>query len=155
MRWHAAAVALCLVALPAVAQAAGLCAAGATSDALRPLPESAAPAARQVFGLAPEMPAAVVAQTTVYRCDGGRTLICTTGANLPCGKAKTARHLPAVSQWCARNPNADFVPAYVTGNETVYSWRCHAGRAVAGQRAPLDARGFFADYWKSLPSAAP
>lgn len=151
----AAAVLFGLLVLPSLAAAAGLCAAGATNDALRPLPQSQALAARQAFGLAPDMPAALVAHMTVYRCLAGQALICTAGANLPCGKANTARHLPAVSQWCASNPNADVVPAYVTGHDTAYDWRCHAGQAVPGRRAALDARGFFESYWKPLPPAAP
>jgi hypothetical protein len=140
-----------LLALPSFAQAAGLCAAGATDDTLRPLPQSEAAAAAQTFGLAPDMPAALIAQLTVYRCDDGRMLMCTAGANLPCSKADTAKQLTAATHWCADNPDAAFIPAYVTGHDTAYQWSCHGGRAVPGQAASLDDRGFFESYWKSVP----
>lgn len=151
MRVAAALLALSLAALPSLAQAGGVCAAGATDDTLRPLPQSDAPAARAAFGLAADMPAALIAQLTVYRCDSGRMLMCTAGANLPCGKANTARQLAAATHWCAANPDSDFIPAYVTGHNTAYQWSCHGGRAVPGQKAALDDRGFFQSYWKPVP----
>jgi len=151
MRRAAACLVIGLAALPSLARAGGLCAAGATDDSLRPLPLAEVQAARQAFGLAPDMPAALVARMTVYRCDAGQALICTAGANLPCGKADTARHLPAATQWCAVNPGADVIPAYVTGHDTAYQWRCQGGQAVPGKRAALDSRGFFESFWKPLP----
>lgn len=151
MRAAAACLALGLACLPSLAQAAGACAAGVTDDTLRPLPQSDASAARQAFGLAPDMPDSLIAQLTVYRCAAGRMLICTAGANLPCGKADTATHLTAATHWCADNPDAAFIPAYVTGHDTAYQWRCHGGRAVPGQAATLDDRGFFESYWKPAP----
>lgn len=147
----AAFLALGLLVLPSLAQAAGVCAAGTTDDTLRPLPLSDAAAARHAFGLAPDMPSALIAQLTVYRCDAGRMLMCTAGANLPCSKANTAKQLTAATHWCADNPDSDFIPAYVTGQDTAYQWSCHGGTAVPGQAAPLDEQGFFKRYWKPAP----
>jgi hypothetical protein len=74
-------------------------------------------------------------------------LICSWGANLPCGKADTALSLTAATQYCAANPDASFIPAYVTGHDTIYQWSCHAGVAVPSHPTPLDTRGFFQSYW--------
>ncbi|HTI03173.1 MAG TPA: hypothetical protein VL752_19675 [Acidisoma sp.] len=151
MRSAAAFLALGLMALPSLGQAATVCASGMTDDTLRPLPPRDAEAARHAFGLGPDMPGALIAQLTVYRCDAGRMLMCTAGANLPCGKADTARQLTAATHWCADNPDADAIPAYVTGHDTAYQWSCQGGKAVPGQIAPLDDRGFFESYWKPAP----
>lgn len=139
---------------PAAAQAAGqaplACAAGQTDDTMRPLPPGLVPAARRAFGLSASMPASVIAETTVYRCDAGRTLICTAGANLPCGKADRLTTSAAADSWCAAEKDGAVVPAFVTGHDTAYAWACQGGKAVAGRPAPLDDRGFFRDYWKPV-----
>jgi hypothetical protein len=79
-------------------------------------------------------------------------MVCVVGANLPCGKANTSTALPAAEEWCRTNANAEFIPMYVTGHDTIYSWRCIGSAATTtGQTAKLDSRGFFADYWRKLP----
>jgi len=129
-----------------------LCGAAGTDDTLRPIPETLVPAAIRLFQLE-AMPAEQVRQTTYYRCAGGRVLLCTTGANLPCGKANTSRRLPAADAWCAEHRGSDFIPAFVTGHDTIYRWRCRGGRAATvGTPMKLDRRGFIARYWK--PAAA-
>lgn len=116
-------------------------------DALRPLPASLVPAAKRVFGL--DMPDDAVRRGTVFRCMEGAVLICTTGANLPCGKANTSRRLPAAERYCRENPDASVIPMFVTGHDTIYAWRCQGAQAVAGEPAEaLDARGFVAGLWK-------
>ena len=58
-------------------------------------------------------------------------MVCTVGANLPCGKANTYCDPSAgVVQWCRDNPDASVVPAVATGHDTIYEWRCQGGRAV-------------------------
>jgi hypothetical protein len=133
--------------------AAGLpCGTPGTDDTLRPIPETLVPAAVRLFQLE-AMPAEQVRQTTYYRCAGGRVLLCTTGANLPCGKANTSRRLQAADAWCAEHPGSDFIPAFATGHDTIYRWRCRGGRAATvGAAMKLDRRGFIARYWK--PAAA-
>ncbi len=118
-----------------------------TDDTLRLPTPSLAPAIRRLFGLS----GADVLKSSYYRCAGGAVLVCSVGANLPCGKANSSKTLPAAAQWCATHANSDFIPMYVTGHDTLYSWRCAGASAAAG--APigkLDARGFFPDYWKKL-----
>jgi hypothetical protein len=123
------------------------CARVGTDDTLRTPPRSLTPAIRRLFNLkGPNAP-----KTSYYRCAAGRLLVCWVGANLPCGKANTSRTLPGAAQWCRTHPNSDFIPMYVTGHDTIYSWRCIGDAAHAGALiGKLDGRGFFAEYWKKL-----
>ncbi|MCK8785268.1 hypothetical protein M0638_12820 [Roseomonas sp. NAR14] len=119
-------------------------------DATHGIPASLAPAARRALGL--NMSDAEAMRGTVYRCMGGAVLVCSHGANIPCAKGDTGRDLPAAREFCRANPDTDFIPAYVTGHDTVLNWRCQDGRAVAsGPGQALDARGFVASQWRPLP----
>ncbi len=121
----------------------------ATDDVSRPVPASLVPAAQRALGL--EAPGSVVQRTTRFRCAGGTVLVCAVGANLNCGKADTARSLAPAGQYCSEHPDAESIPAYVTGHDTVYRWRCRGVDAVAGEPAEaLDARGFVARLWKPV-----
>jgi hypothetical protein len=85
------------------------------------------------------------------RCMNGRLLACFTGANLPCGKMNAARNNPGADEYCRANADADFVPAFATGHNTMYSYRCTGGRPViVGTTFTLDARGFAARLWAPL-----
>ncbi len=123
------------------------CARVGNDDELRRPPRSLGPAIRRLFNIEGSYARAA----TYYRCASGDVLLCTVGANLPCGKANTSETSPAAAQWCETHENSDFIPMTVTGHDTLYSWRC-IGR-VAKPGAPtgkIDARGFFAVYWKTL-----
>ena len=118
-------------------------------DTLRPIPASLAPAAARLFGV--RAAGSVVRSTTVFRCLGGAVLVCTTGADLPCGKANTGRDLPVAGQYCRENPDASFIPMFVTGHNTIYRWRCEGTEASAdGPVERLDARGFIGRFWKPV-----
>ncbi len=124
------------------------CAKVGDDDELRGAPHSLAPVIKQLFHIS----GAYAAQTTRYRCAGGKVMLCNEGANLPCGKANLSKHLPGATAWCKDNPTAGFIPMAATGHDTIYDWRCVTGVATPG--APVrkvDARGFFADYWQPLP----
>ncbi len=122
-----------------------------TDDTTHPIPETLVPAVNTAF--ATRMPARMAVGTTLFRCAGHRVMVCTIGANLPCGKADTSRVAnPGVSQWCRDNPDSPFVPAAATGHDTIYAWRCHAGAPqIARQSLHVDPRGFVAEFWKPLP----
>jgi hypothetical protein len=123
------------------------CARVGTDDTLRTPPPALAGAIKRLFNVSGRY----ALKTTYYRCAGGDVEVCWVGANLPCGKANTDKHLPAATRWCQSHANSDFIPLYVTGHDTPYSWRCAGAKAEAG--APvgkLDARGFFEEYWKKL-----
>ncbi|MCB8881582.1 hypothetical protein ACELLULO517_15135 [Acidisoma cellulosilytica] len=140
---------LLLSAMPALAANMALCGPTETDAAPRPLPQRLIDMARTSFGYT-QMPADVVTRMTVFRCAAGQPLLCSLGANLPCGKANAASSLPAVTQYCAANPQSDVVPAYVAGHDSLYQWRCADGRALASSPAALDAQGYFAEYWKAV-----
>jgi hypothetical protein len=134
---------------------AAACARLGTDDTARPIPESLVPAVDAAFGTS--MPAGAVVSTTVFRCAGGRVLACMAGANLPCGPADTSRApAPGAVDWCRQNSESDFIPAYVTGHDTIYAWRCRGGApAIDRQILQVDPRGFVAEYWKVLPITGP
>ncbi|MEZ2128943.1 MULTISPECIES: hypothetical protein [unclassified Sinorhizobium] len=88
----------------------------------------------------------------IFRCMGGRILVCFVGANLPCSKMNAARDNPGADAFCRENPNEDIVPAFATGHDAVYSYRCRNGQAeVTGSSWELDKRGFATKLWTELP----
>jgi hypothetical protein len=122
-----------------------------TDDSARPIPESLVAAVNTAFGT--NMPERMATDTTVYRCMAGHVLVCTAGANLPCGKANTSR-APAEGEtrWCRDNPDASSIPAVATGHDTIYEWSCHAGAPrIVRQTLHTDPRGFVSEFWKRLP----
>ena len=130
---------------------AALCQRVGTDDILRKIPEDLVPAVNTAFGL--QMPRRVAVDTSVFRCAEGRVMVCTVGANLPCEKANTSRTPgTGVVQWCRDNPGATFVPAFASGHDTIYEWRCRNGSPeMVRQTFDVDARGFIEQFWKVLP----
>jgi hypothetical protein len=123
------------------------CARVGNDDTLRPAPPALASAIRRLFHIGGKY----ALETTQYRCAGGKVLLCTIGANLPCGKANTNTDLPGTNDWCRQNPNSDFIPMFVTGHDTIYEWHCEGDIAKPGRRIGSgDRRGFFEEYWKAL-----
>lgn len=123
------------------------CADIGTDDTLRTPPPSLAPAIRRLFSIR----GTLAPKAAYYRCAEGSVKVCFVGANLPCGKANSSKNLPAVARWCETHPDTEAVPLYVTGHDSLYSWHCVGSRAATGaSRGPLDARGFFEEYWKTV-----
>jgi hypothetical protein len=89
--------------------------------------------------------------TTVWRCDGGKVLACTVGANLNCGPANTNRDpTSAMVAWCA-DPSHTDMPASVSGHETIYAGTCQDGTpAIVRQFWTADARGFVKELWYEI-----
>ncbi|WP_027165743.1 hypothetical protein [Mesorhizobium sp. WSM3224] len=87
-----------------------------------------------------------------YRCMNGKLLACFIGANLPCAKMNAARDNPGADEFCKTNPNEDAVPAFATGHDAVYSYKCRNGKAVmSGAVWALDKRGFAKKLWAEVP----
>jgi hypothetical protein len=130
---------------------AAFCQRVGTDDRARPIPETLVPAVNAAFGT--RMPTRVATDTTVFRCAGGNVLVCTVGANLPCGKANISREPgEGAVRWCADHADSAFVPAVATGHDTIYEWRCTGGTPqIARQVLQADKRGVVAEFWKSLP----
>lgn len=101
----------------------------------------------------PGTPAPPVAQNSFWRCMDGKVYACTVGANLPCQSKADVSKTPAddMNAFCQQQPAADFIPAAVTGHDTIYEWGCKAGRPeITGQIAQVDARGYRADIWYQI-----
>ncbi len=128
------------------------------SDYVGPkVPESVAQGLQQALN-APDTPIEVLQNGSFWRCMDGSVYACFVGANLPCeAKANTDR-TPTQEEidYCQQNPNSDFIPAVVTGRETVYEWRCLDGApAIVKQVSQPDAQGFLSDIWYEIsPNAA-
>jgi hypothetical protein len=79
---------------------------------------------------------------TNIRCVDGGLLACFTGANLPCVKMNIARDNEGADAFCRSNPDAPAVPAFASGHDSIYAYRCSGRRAeVESTIFPLDARG--------------
>jgi hypothetical protein len=123
-----------------------------TDDALRTVPPSLVSAVVRLFQLE-AMPPTQVERSTYFRCANGQVFVCTVGANLACGKVDTRRDLPGVRAWCVEHAGSQNVPSYVTGNATIYLWRCDGPRPVASRSAlSVDPRGFISQNWKRADS---
>lgn len=86
----------------------------------------------------------------VWRCDRGKVLACSHGANIPCDDKADISRKPGVGarEFCRENPGAAVVPAVATGRATVFAWRCQGRRPViARQVLKVDRRGFPAAFW--------
>lgn len=141
--------------LPSVAaDPVGYCARMVTIDVpaggSSPIPISLEARVRAAVGLAPD--AAFVPAAFAWRCMQGTVYVCAVGANLPCGtKANRAHQNSGADGFCRSHRDAGVVPAYVTGHDTLYDWRCVAGHAVRGKAiAAVDARGYRTDIWHRL-----
>ena len=87
-----------------------------------------------------------------YRCMNGKVMVCFVGANLPCAKMNAKRENSGADSFCRDNPGADSVPAFATGHDTIYAYRCRGGRAeVTATIQQLDQRGFARALWVELP----
>ncbi|WP_141734060.1 hypothetical protein [Oligoflexus tunisiensis] len=85
-----------------------------------------------------------------WRCMDQQVYACCTGANLPCDQKGDSSRTPskAMNTYCAQNPKADVIPAYVTGRATVFTWTCSGKTAVPGRQVlHLDARGYPTEFW--------
>jgi putative hemolysin len=136
------------------------CAAVGTMDTPGPdyagpkIPESVARGLQQALN-APDTPIDVLENGSFWRCMDGSVYACFVGANLPCeAKANTDR-TPTQEEidYCQQNPNSDFIPAVVTGRETVYEWRCRDGTPeIVRQISQPDAQGFLSEIWYKIGS---
>ncbi len=116
------------------------------------VPDWMAEALKRTAGAPADAPLEVF-RHAAWRCDQGRVMACSTGANIPCdSKADTSRK-PATGarRFCKEHPSTPMIPAYATGHATAYAWRCDGDRAiVARQVLTLDDRGYPAAFWHEV-----
>lgn len=96
---------------------------------------------------------------TIWRCMDGQVYACNFGANLPCDSKANTNQVPTpeMAEYCKANPDSDFIPMYVTGHDTIYSWRCVKGvPEMLEQIAQVDAAGYLANIWYPIvPGSSP
>ncbi|MCC7129113.1 MAG: hypothetical protein B6D39_03340 [Anaerolineae bacterium UTCFX2] len=95
-------------------------------------------------------PSEVFEQSTIWRCMDHSVYACNFGANLPCDSKADTNQTPtqAMADYCKENPNSDFIPMYVTGHATIYSWHCVKDQPeVLEQLDEVDAAGFLSRIW--------
>ena len=115
-----------------------------------PVPRALEPYVRTALRLSAD---SVFAPESYYwRCMNRAVFVCAIGANLPCAsKADRSKRNAGAEQYCRDNRDASSVPAYATGHETIYDWRCVAGSAVRGKRTVrLDRQGYRTDIWHRI-----
>jgi hypothetical protein len=138
-----------ILAIAFAASARSVCHPAQTEVAARPIPPPLAPAVIAAFEV--RMTPAEVMDTGVVRCADGHLLACLVGANLNCAKADTRTSNSGANNWCRDHADSDFVPAFATGHDTIYAWRCNGTHAVITQQVQhVDRQGFVAENWKRV-----
>jgi hypothetical protein len=87
----------------------------------------------------------------------GQVYTCLVGANNPCWAKATTSTTPTegMQNFCKEQPDADSIPAYATGHDTIYAWSCANGVPVAGEQiSQVDAQGFSTNIWQQIPNPA-
>jgi hypothetical protein len=115
-------------------------------------PESVALGLRQAMD-APDTPLEMLQNGLFWRCMDGQVYACFVGANLPCEARANTDRTPTQEEtdFCQQNPDSDFIPAVVTGRETVYEWRCTEGTPeIVQQVFHADAQGFLSEFWYQI-----
>ncbi len=139
------------------------CAAVGTVDAPderytgEPVPETVVKALQAAMEGAENAPEEWTAEGTVWRCMDGQVWGCFVGANIPCTAKLDTEKTPSAEMeaYCQENPDAETIPASVTGRETAYSWSCKNGKPEAGEQVfEADAQGFIAEFWYQLSAPA-
>jgi putative hemolysin len=116
------------------------------------VPQSVAEGLRKALN-APDTPLSVLESGSSWRCMNGEVYACFVGANLPCEAKANTNRTPTQeeSEFCQQNPNSDFIPAVVTGRETVFEWRCRDGAPeIVQQVFQPDAQGFLSEIWYKI-----
>lgn len=116
------------------------------------VPQAVVEALRKALD-APDIPLSALEAGSFWRCMNGEVYACFVGANLPCEARADTDRTPteAEADFCRENPNADFIPAAVTGRETVYEWRCRDGTPeIVQQVFHPDAQGFLSLIWYQI-----
>jgi hypothetical protein len=117
------------------------------------MPDNILSGIMKAAGASPDAPVDVFRQSSFWRCMDGKVYGCTVGANLPCESKANTDKTPtqAETDFCTSNPNSDFIPAVVTGHETIYDWHCNQKTPEIGKTIfKVDTRGFIADIWYLL-----
>jgi hypothetical protein len=114
------------------------------------IPDAIAQGLKTASGAASDAPIDIFKQGSSWRCMGGKVYACFVGANLPCDSKADTDKTPtsAEADYCKSNPNSDFIPAAVTGHNTIYAWRCNQDTpAIDKQVFHVDSQGYIQEIW--------
>ncbi len=117
------------------------------------LPDTVVQALKKATGASADMPIQLFQSGSFWRCMDGKVYGCFVGANIPCeSKADLTKvATDAEKEFCTQMPNAEVIPAAVTGSETAYEWRCTNGTPeIVKQALQVDARGYPTQFWYPL-----
>ncbi len=118
------------------------------------MPDVLAKGLRKASGASADAPDELFTTAAFWRCMDGKVYACTVGANLPCESKANTDQVPtqAETDFCQANPASDFIPAAVTGHDTIYAWRCTQGKPVVDKQVfQVDKQGFIAEIWYAIP----
>jgi hypothetical protein len=116
------------------------------------LPDSIVEGLRDAFN-AQDVDLEVFQRGSVWRCMDAKVYACNVGANIPClAKADLSQEpTEPMADYCQENADSDFIPAVVTGRETIYEWRCDGTTPVVGDPyTEADSQGFLEFAWHEL-----
>jgi hypothetical protein len=117
------------------------------------VPDAIAQGVKTASGASSDAPMDIFKQGTSWRCMAGKVYACFVGANLPCDSKANTDKTPtsAETDYCKTNPNSDFIPAAVTGHDTIYAWRCNQDTpAIDKQVFHVDSQGYIQEIWYQL-----
>jgi hypothetical protein len=117
------------------------------------IPDTIAQGLKTASGAASDAPIDIFKQGSSWRCMGGKVYACFVGANLPCDSKADTEKTPtsAEADYCKSNPNSDFIPAAVTGHNTIYAWRCNEDTpAIDKQVFHVDSQGYIQEIWYQI-----
>lgn len=116
-------------------------------------PEAVLKGLIKASGASADIPLDVFGKGTVWRCMDKQVYACFVGANLPCAsKANTSTEPTAeMLDFCKSNPTSEFIPAAVTGHDTIYEWACKDGKAAVGKQVfQVDGQGYIQNIWYKI-----
>ncbi|CAH1664498.1 hypothetical protein [Chelatococcus asaccharovorans] len=129
---------------------AAVCRYAGDDNMIRPLPGSMLAKAKAAFGS--DLAGIGGAPVGIWRCMGGRVMVCLPGGDRHCGRADSQpMATPEASAYCRSHPGSETVPISETGRDTIFAWGCD-GAAVKnkGSVRSVDPRGFVKEYWRPL-----
>jgi hypothetical protein len=118
------------------------------------MPDVLAQGLKKASGASADAPIELFTTGAYWRCMDDKVYACTVGANLPCDSKANTDKTPTQPEtdFCVANPTSDFIPAAVTGHDTIYSWKCTAGKPAIDQQVfHVDARGYIVEIWYVIP----
>ena len=107
-------------------------------------------ALKKAYNAPADMPDELYQKGSFWRCMDKKVYACFVGANLPCDSKANVDKTPtsAEKDFCAEHPGSDFIPASVTGHDTIYEWTCNGDTPeINSQLFRVDDRGYIAEIW--------